>query len=112
MFTGHLCEARLNEDSAIKSFDVTSNSINVSADAALQATSDLLVEQKRQTRDTAMGQSLAVAVMSKVQEPVLERKPPLYYRYIYDCCITSQERIASVNVANHNVHSNGYPAQS
>ncbi|EYB83018.1 hypothetical protein Y032_0345g3120 [Ancylostoma ceylanicum] len=45
----------------------------------------------KQIRGLAMGQrlapTLAIAFMSKVENPVLERRPLLYCRYIDDCCI-------------------------
>ncbi|EYC38219.1 hypothetical protein Y032_0732g1913 [Ancylostoma ceylanicum] len=45
----------------------------------------------KQIRGLAMGQrlapTLAIAFMSKVEQPILERKPLLYCRYIDDCCI-------------------------
>ncbi|KAK6739453.1 hypothetical protein RB195_008128 [Necator americanus] len=45
----------------------------------------------RQVRGLAMGQrlapTLAIAFMSKIEQPILERKPFLYCRYIDDCCI-------------------------
>ncbi|KAK6737670.1 hypothetical protein RB195_020029 [Necator americanus] len=124
MFIEHLRKARLDGDCVIESFDVTSLYTNVSIDAALQATSELLLEHQgtlnmygfaiqqimmllseclrcsvfrwsgqyyRQIRGLAMGQrlapTLAVAFMSKVEKPLLERKPLLYCRYIDDCCI-------------------------
>lgn len=50
-------------------------------------------EYYRQTRGLAMGQKLApvlaVAFMSKVENPLLERMPTLYCRYIDDCFIVS-----------------------
>ncbi|VDP02472.1 unnamed protein product [Heligmosomoides polygyrus] len=50
-------------------------------------------EYYMQMRGLAMGQRLApvlaVAFMFKVENPVLERQPTLYYRYIDDCFIIS-----------------------
>ncbi|KAK6737672.1 hypothetical protein RB195_020029 [Necator americanus] len=156
MFIEHLRKARLDGDCVIESFDVTSLYTNVSIDAALQATSELLLEHQgtlnmygfaiqqimmllseclrcsvfrwsgqyyRQIRGLAMGQrlapTLAVAFMSKVEKPLLERKPLLYCRYIDDCCITAatvsseaQGRIASINMANRIAQSNGYQQRS
>ena len=45
----------------------------------------------QQVRGLAMGQrlapTLAIAFMAKVEEPILERAPLLYCRYVDDCCI-------------------------
>ncbi|XGW13724.1 hypothetical protein V3C99_000216 [Haemonchus contortus] len=55
-------------------------------------------EYYKQLRGLAMGQRLApvlaIAFMSKIEKPVLDRGPILYYRYIDDCliiCSTQEE---------------------
>ncbi|EYB96818.1 hypothetical protein Y032_0146g2522 [Ancylostoma ceylanicum] len=124
MFLERLRAARVDNECATESFDVTSLYTNVSNEAALQAIFELLSENHtsltlhgfiirqvmmlldeclkcaifrwsghyyRQIRGLAMGQrlapTLAIAFMSKVEQPVLERNLFLYCRYIDDCCI-------------------------
>ncbi|KAK6732749.1 hypothetical protein RB195_016858 [Necator americanus] len=45
----------------------------------------------RQLRGLAMGQrlapTLAIVFMAKIEKPIIDRKPLLYYRYINDCCV-------------------------
>ncbi|EYC18662.1 hypothetical protein Y032_0026g1298 [Ancylostoma ceylanicum] len=61
----------------------------------------------KQTRGLAMGQrlapTLAIAFMAKVENPVLERRPTLYCRYIDDCfivCPTQAEMDACFDLLN------------
>ncbi|KAK6749016.1 hypothetical protein RB195_001558 [Necator americanus] len=61
----------------------------------------------RQLRGLAMGQrlapTLAIVFMTKIEKPIIDRKPLLYYRYIDDCCVvcsTQAELDACFNLLN------------
>ncbi|KAK6762865.1 hypothetical protein RB195_023533 [Necator americanus] len=61
----------------------------------------------RQLRGLAMGQrlapTLAIVFMAKIEKPIIDRKPLLYYRYIEDCfvvCSTQAELDACFNLLN------------
>ncbi|KAK6740943.1 hypothetical protein RB195_009036 [Necator americanus] len=61
----------------------------------------------RQLRGLAMGQrlapTLAIVFMAKIEKPIIDRKPLLYYRYIDDCCVvcsTQAELDACFNLLN------------
>uniref|UniRef100_A0A7I4Y0P3 Reverse transcriptase domain-containing protein n=1 Tax=Haemonchus contortus TaxID=6289 RepID=A0A7I4Y0P3_HAECO len=132
MLLEKLLNVDLQENVVIESFDVTSLYTNVSNEAALEATFELLSDHEgslnlygfsianimtvlkeclncsffrwsgvyyRQMRGLAMGQRLApvlaIAYMSKIEKPILDRRPALYSRYIDDCLIicSSQEEM-------------------
>ncbi|XGW23140.1 hypothetical protein V3C99_005411 [Haemonchus contortus] len=140
MLLEKLLNADLRGDVVVESFDVTSLYTNVSNEAALEATYELLNDHEctlrlygfsvsqimtvlkeclncsffrwsgvyyKQIRGLAMGQRLApvlaIAYMSKVEEPILDRRPVLYTRYIDDCliiCSTQEEMDICFDILN------------
>ncbi|VDO47060.1 unnamed protein product [Haemonchus placei] len=99
MLLEQLLNADLRGDVVAESFNSTSLYTIVSNEAAFEATYELLRDHEcilrlwsgvyyEQIRGLAMAQriapALAIAYMSKVEEPILNHRPVLYTRYTDD----------------------------